>query len=373
MVSLTSHRFYSQFNRSLSRKKKSFGLPKISAIDVFSNPKKISPSLSKSLNFKIESISTCSLCQKYQKKYLPLLSYNPSNSFDFRSYQTSTAQYQSSNASVENEDKILSKTSFLPYKISSITNISLDTKIFRVAFPNSSSSLQEKSEMPVSSLLLVQGATDNDFKPYTPITTQSTKGYLELLVKQYPNGKVSGHLHSLKVGDDILLKGSFPKKQYIPNEYKRIGMIAGGTGITPCLQVIEGIFEANEKLKQNKNSFDVSALDTTEIHLVYCNKSSKDILMKDRLDELAKKYHNFHVFYMIDEDEPNWNHGIGYVTPDIITKKLPAPEQGSLIMVCGPPPFMKHVSGDKAGGNIQGELSGLLLERGFNADMVYKF
>ena len=41
----------------------------------------------------------------------------------------------------------------------------------------------------------------------------------------------------VKEGDVMEIKGPFPKFNYVPNMRREIGMIAGGTGITPMLQV----------------------------------------------------------------------------------------------------------------------------------------
>jgi len=43
------------------------------------------------------------------------------------------------------------------------------------------------------------------------------------------------------------------------------------------------------------------------------------------------------VFYMVDKPSPKWKEGKGYITMDIIEKKLPAPEDGTMVFVCGPP------------------------------------
>jgi len=52
----------------------------------------------------------------------------------------------------------------------------------------------------------------------------------------YPTGVMSKHMGELKVGDTLDIKGPFPKIPYKPNMKKTIGMVAGGTGITPMLQ-----------------------------------------------------------------------------------------------------------------------------------------
>ncbi len=48
---------------------------------------------------------------------------------------------------------------------------------------------------------------------------------------------MSKHIDSLKVGDTLEMKGPIPKYPYSANAKKKIGMVAGGTGITPMLQV----------------------------------------------------------------------------------------------------------------------------------------
>jgi cytochrome-b5 reductase len=48
---------------------------------------------------------------------------------------------------------------------------------------------------------------------------------------------MSKHLGELKVGDTLDFKGPLPKYPYKANTKKHVGMIAGGTGITPMLQV----------------------------------------------------------------------------------------------------------------------------------------
>jgi cytochrome-b5 reductase len=41
----------------------------------------------------------------------------------------------------------------------------------------------------------------------------------------------------------VEVKGPFPKLAYVPNMKKNIGMLCGGTGITPMLQVYMFIYK----------------------------------------------------------------------------------------------------------------------------------
>ncbi|GMP60078.1 hypothetical protein CsSME_00023093 [Camellia sinensis var. sinensis] len=204
-----------------------------------------------------------------------------------------------------------------------------------------------------------EGKTKYVIRPYTPISDPDSKGYFDLLIKVYPDGKMSQHFASLKPGDVVEVKGPIEKLRYSPNMKKHIGMIAGGTGITPMLQVIEAILKNPE--------------DNTQISLLYANVSPDDILLKQKLDVLAASHPNLKIFYTVDKPSNNWNGGTGYISKDMAIKGLPGPSDDTLILVCGPPGMMNHISGDKAKDYSQGEVSGLLKELGYTEQMVYKF
>ncbi|XP_024538192.1 NADH-cytochrome b5 reductase-like protein isoform X1 [Selaginella moellendorffii] len=241
----------------------------------------------------------------------------------------------------------------------------------------------------VASCLLTKAAmgTKKDGKPnviirpYTPISDPDVRGHFDLLVKTYPEGKMSKYFAALRPGDTLEMKGPIPKLPYSANMKERIGMIAGGTGITPMFQVL------NEILKNPE--------DKTQVSLIYANLTPDDILLKNELDKLSEKHPNFkvlfedyqtstlvlprktdaclQVFYVVDKPTRYWGGGSGFITKDILVKGLPPPSDGNLIMVCGPPGLMNHISGDKAPDKLQGELTGLLKSMGYTEDQVYKF
>ncbi|KAJ5742766.1 uncharacterized protein N7511_011167 [Penicillium nucicola] len=162
-------------------------------------------------------------------------------------------------------------------------------------------------------------------RSYTPTSNNLDLGRLELVIKCYPDGLLTGqYLAALEVGDNVEFRGPKGAMQYHNGLCKKIGMIAGGTGITPMYQLIRAICEDDR--------------DTTEISLIYANRSEEDILLRRELETFARAYpKNFQLWYMLDSPSENWAYGKGYVTPEVMAARLPSAAPDTKIMLCGPP------------------------------------
>lgn len=162
-------------------------------------------------------------------------------------------------------------------------------------------------------------------RSYTPTSNNLDLGRLELVIRCYPDGLLTGqYLANLKVGDKVLFRGPKGAMKYRNGLCKKIGMIAGGTGITPMYQLIRAICEDDT--------------DTTEISLIYANRSEEDILLREELERFAQNYpKNLKIWYMLDTPPQKWNYGKGYVTPAVMADKLPGPSPDTKMMICGPP------------------------------------
>jgi cytochrome-b5 reductase len=146
------------------------------------------------------------------------------------------------------------------------------------------------------------------------------------MIKAYPQGNISAHMTTLKVGDTMKVRGPKGAMVYTPNMCSRIGMIAGGTGITPMLQIIQAI-------KRGRPT------DRTKVDLIFANVNPDDILLKDQLDAL-KSDPNFTVYYVLNNPPEKWDGGVGFVTADMIKERLPPPASDMKILICGPPPMV---------------------------------
>jgi len=264
------------------------------------------------------------------------------------------------------EEASFSKSEFRSFPVTDVKSVSHNSKIITCQLPSDKHTMG----MTVSSLVMVNGAKDAEGKatarPYTPISTDSDMGYFQLLVKGYPTGLVSKYLCSLKVGDSVEIQGPFAKLPYKPNMKTHIGMVAGGSGITPMFQVIKEILN-------NPN-------DKTKVSLIFANRTPADILLRKQLDEMVKYSEGqLVVTYVVGDNsaaDPGVQH-VGRVTEDLIRQTLPAPASDTLVCVCGPPSMLIAMAGntkfEQGKPPAQGELAGLLKALGYTSDMVYKF
>ncbi|KAF5019866.1 hypothetical protein F66182_8102 [Fusarium sp. NRRL 66182] len=221
------------------------------------------------------------------------------------------------------------------------------------------------SGLKVASALLTKYKGPQDEKPtlrpYTPTSDENEKGFIEFLIKKYPNGPMSTHMHNLVPGQRLDIKGPLPKYPWEENKHDHIALIAGGTGISPMYQLTRAIFN-------NPN-------DKTKVTLVFGNVSEKDILLKKEFEELENTYpQRFRAFYVLDNPPKEWAGNSGYISKELLKTVLPEPKNENIkLFVCGPPGMMNAISGNKVSPKDQGELTGALSELGYNKDQVYKF
>lgn len=169
-------------------------------------------------------------------------------------------------------------------------------------------------------------------RSYTPVSNNSDLGRVELLIKVYDKGLMTKHLERMEIGDQIDIRGPKGAMQYVPNQYaKEIGMIAGGTGITPMYQLIRAICEDES--------------DKTKISLLYANNTEADILLREELDGFVKAFpEKLSVQYVLSQADDKWKGLKGFVTADMIKQFLPPAGDSTKMLLCGPPPMIAAMS-----------------------------
>lgn len=250
---------------------------------------------------------------------------------------------------------------FISLVLDEVENINHNTKKFRFKLDDEDS----VSGLNVASAIITKYKGPEMEKPvirpYTPVSDEDAKGYLDFIVKKYPNGPMSEHMHSMNVGQRLDMKGPIPKYPWTPNKHDHIALIAGGTGITPVYQLARAIFKNPE--------------DKTKVTLVYGNLTEDDIILKRELEKMENDFPNrFRAFYVLDTPPENWQQGKGHITKELLKTVIPGPNETNVkVFVCGPPGLYKAISGTKKSPADQGELTGYLKELGYGQDQVYKF
>ncbi|KAF7731888.1 hypothetical protein EC973_007719 [Apophysomyces ossiformis] len=217
----------------------------------------------------------------------------------------------------------------------------------------------QEGTFPALSCLYIKDDAIQVMRAYTPINPDPFKdGYVDLLIKRYDNGSVSRTLTDFELHNKIHVRGPMIEYEYKENMKEEIGMIAGGTGITPIFQLIRRILE-------NPN-------DNTRLWLIYGNKREQDILLRKELDMLQEKFKDrFRVHYVLEEPPTGWRGGYGIVSESTIRRFLGDKEK-SFVFVCGPDKMLAHICGRRARDFSQGRVTGILGSLGLTSAEVFK-
>jgi cytochrome-b5 reductase len=233
------------------------------------------------------------------------------------------------------------------FELKDKVEVSHDTRIFRFALHHP----EQPLGLPIGQHMMLKATVDGKeiLRSYTPITGDEQPGHFDLMVKVYfggvhpkfpEGGKMSQHLEKLKIGDKMHIKGPTGRIEYKAHGHfvvktgrdqfrevrvKRVGMIAGGTGVTPMLQIIRHILK--------------DPTDPTQLSLLFANQTEEDILLRKELEECTKDP-RFKLWYTLDRSSEQWSYSKGFVDYDMVEKHMPAPGDDAVILMCGPLPMV---------------------------------
>ncbi|KAI6186959.1 Cytochrome-b5 reductase [Aphelenchoides besseyi] len=232
--------------------------------------------------------------------------------------------------------------------------ISPNTRLFRFQLPSNQhvAGLLPGEHIQMSAIIDGKSVT----RKYTPASDDEVVGCVDFVIKvyfanQHPNypkgGVFSQYLEGLDIGDTVEFSGPVTRIVYIEfgdfkirklgqtttsfKHFNSLGILVGGTGITPSLQIINHILKNPE--------------DRTDIWMLFANNSPQDVLLKDKLDALAEKHADqFHVWYTVSLPDETWTYSVGHVNEEMIAKHLPIATEDSGIILCGPPGFKTNAA-----------------------------
>jgi len=245
---------------------------------------------------------------------------------------------------------LVNPTEKYPMKLVEKIVLSHDTRLFRFELP----SPEHVLGLPIGQHIYLSARIGGSLvvRPYTPTSSDEDQGHMDLVIKVYhadvhpkfpEGGKMTQHLEAMAIGDTIDVRGpggllqyegrgSFAVKEDKKGEpktvqAKQVSMIAGGTGITPMLQLVRAVFR--------------DPSDTTCLSLLYANQTEDDILLRAELEEVAAEHPDrFKLWYTVDRPAEGWAYSSGFISADMIQQALYPPSEDNLVVLCGPPPMI---------------------------------
>ena len=214
-----------------------------------------------------------------------------------------------------------------PYELTAVHQDTHDTRTFCFALPEDAT-----LDMLPGDHLYVYATIDGKAikRPYTPSSVPDTTGYFDLTVKRYEQGMMSKYLHDREIGDTVLMSGPNSGGHWVDGMAKRVGFVAGGTGITPMISIIRWILA---------NGLDV------ELFLVFANKTEGDIIFREEWESNAREHANFHLYYVLEQSPAGWTQGTGRINEEMLRRHLPQPSPETAVFLCGPPLMVDTLEG----------------------------
>ena len=253
----------------------------------------------------------------------------------------------------------LDNTKFQPFKLVQKTEISHDTRIFRFALKHPN----QKLGLPIGQHMYLRATTPSGEvvqRAYTPISSDDELGYFDLLIKVYnknvhpkfpDGGKLTQVIDAMAIGDSIDVKGPSGRLEYCGKgnlvikgprdavrnlKVRRLGLIAGGSGITPMMQVVRAVLK--------------DATDKTELYLLFGNQTEEDILMRREIEEAMKERPGqLKVWYTVDRPPVSgWTYSAGFIDEAMLKANMPTAlidgdeksRTETMILMCGPGPMI---------------------------------
>lgn len=248
--------------------------------------------------------------------------------------------------------------SYIKARLSEVFPIADDSKVFRFELPD-----EQPLGLAIGKYLNIRKCDGDQelVRQYTPTSRVTDRGFFDLAIRLHSKQEagMNSYINSLTLGDTIEIAGPCGDMEYLGcgeftvkvheelqrKQVKYVGFIAKSVGITPCFQIIQ--FSGTRKGE------------TLEMSLIYVDKTESGILLRPIIEELVAEQ-KLSAFYVLEKPPGDWKMGTGEITKQHIQDRMPPPSVETLIVSCGPQPFLSKVSS-------------LLTELGYTQEMVYNF
>ncbi|MGA2416397.1 MAG: iron-sulfur cluster-binding domain-containing protein [Candidatus Sulfotelmatobacter sp.] len=160
-------------------------------------------------------------------------------------------------------------------------------------------------------------------RSYT-ISSSVHENYVEITSKRMENGWVSVFLNErAKPGLAVEASGPYGRFYFDETLHKSIVLVAAGSGITPMISMLRYI--DNLEL-------------ATPVRLLYCVRTSADIIFENELVRLSRSVPNFKYEVCLSRPDPTWKGRSGRLTQEFVTRNVTDLDSPTFFL-CGPKGF----------------------------------
>ncbi|MGH2404528.1 MAG: ferredoxin--NADP reductase [bacterium] len=177
--------------------------------------------------------------------------------------------------------------------------------------------------------VMLQLATrDGEDDRFLSIASSPTRDDLVLAVRR-SDSPFKQAFAALAPGDQVTLVG--PSGKFLLEPAAPAVFVSGGIGITPIKSMVEQA--TDEGL-------------SVPVVLVYGNRSPREIVFRDELDDLVRTNPHLRIAYTVDatSGEEPWNGRTGHVDAAMIQEEA-AGLEGAHYYTCGPPGMVAAIAG----------------------------
>ena len=165
-------------------------------------------------------------------------------------------------------------------------------------------------------------------RAYSICSTPTRPHNIQITVKRVLGGLVSNWLNDMmKPGSEVEIADICGDFNYLDIPASKPLLLCGGSGVTPVMSMLQYITDV---------------VDQTDVAFVYFSKSPKDIIFRDQLEFIAKRFGNIKVHLVVDDSSEDADFGgtTGQISADLMRRLVPDHAEREIFM-CGPEGFMK--------------------------------
>src|SRR5579863_6700611 len=174
-------------------------------------------------------------------------------------------------------------------RLASITPQTPDSKTLRFILP-SDRKLNARPGQFLTFSFLFDGKKIT--RSYSICSSPARSGYVEITPKQVTQGCASVFLNErASVGMTVEANGAFGRFCFDESKHRNVVLLAAGSGITPMISMLRYI--------------DDMCLETS-VTLLYCVRTSHDIIFHAELEQLRTRLRNFQYHLLLSQPHKEW-------------------------------------------------------------------